>query len=500
LKNTLEMQVTDEARVTTRNLSALVFMKLLQYPFLFLFFILVPRVMGPELYGEYALFISIVMIGSSVTNFGGGSEIFGRFVPEFESRSQPDDIRKIFGNLVFLQNLFNLAAVLCMLLTLHFFYRDRLSTTYLILILLMVVIRNNYSMLYALLFGLNEIAKANSMLPIRRVLSLVLLIALFHYFRLTGAIVSTLVVDICLTIPAVYWTRKYFSLGHANLDWKFMKPYLVYGLVFFLSGGFFAIWQKLGNVFIERISHSTREVAIFDIPNQMFLLMVGFILPFIYALAPIFTKLLLEGKEHKIAKWSSIAGKYMAILCTATFFGFAVSGEQLFLKILGADFAGTYVNGVIQLGGIFPFVIASMGILLSMVYKKPRVFLAALFMTIASFAVAAALLIPPYGADGCAVAMLLSCFVLGIAMYLFFRKIIRDAFLVFVKTIACGVIFVPLLWIRTGLAGSLILFVVFTAIYLLILFVARMLSREEFRTIYRAIRMKGEPIEADLSA
>jgi len=499
MKHEFHMHVTDEARVTTRNLSALVLLKAAQYPFLFLFFVFVPRFMGPEIYGEYALFLSIVMIGAAVTDFGGASKIFGRFVPEFETHERVEEIRRIFGNLFFLQNLFSIAAGIALFLILSYFYVDRFHTTYLVLIFVIIVIRNNYSMYYAFLFGLNDMAKSNFMLPLRRVLSLILILVMFNYFGFTGAIVATLVVDICLLVLAVYWTRSYFSIKYAHLDVKFLKPYLLYGFVFYLSGGLFAIWQRLGNIFIERITHSTREVAIFDIPNQVFQLMIGFILPFIIALAPIFTKLLLEGKEYKISQWSSIAGKYMGILCTLTFFGFAISGEELFRKVLGPNFGGSYINGMIQLTGIFPFVIASLGILFSMVYKKPNLFLAGLVVAIASFAITASVLIPLYGAAGSGVAMVVSCLVLGVIMYLSFKDMLSPCIMDFGKTIGFGLIFLPLLWIRNGLAIRLTSFAVFTAIYLSILFATKVLSVEEFRSIRQAIQKKREPVNLNVA-
>lgn len=498
MKDELGMNITDEARVTTRNLSALMILKVTQYPFLFLFFVIVPRMMGAESYGEYALFVSIVMIGASVTNFGEASEIFGRFVPEFESRGQPEEIRKLFGNMIFLQNLINLVAMVSLLMLLRFLYSDMFPLTYVILILVIIAVRNNYSLYYGLLFGLNDMARSNSMLPLRRVLSLVLVVVLFQYFGVAGAIASTLVVDICLTLPAVHWTRKYFSFRHAEIDWKFMKPFLHYGLVFYVSGGLFTVWQKLGNVFIDRMTHNTTEVAIFDIPNQMFVLMAGVILPFLFALAPIFTKLLLEGKEHKLSKWSSIAGKYMGILCTATFFGFAVCGKQFFSRVLGPGFGGSYVNGVIQLAGMFPFVVASMGILFSMVYKRPGQFLGALGAAIASFAIAAVVLIPEHGATGCAVSMVVSCFVLGAAMYICFRDALRRPVVDLGKTIGFGMVFLPLLWLKLELAMSLVAFTAAMAIYVLILLGARVLSMEEFRTIREAIRKKTEPLATEL--
>jgi hypothetical protein len=50
----------------TKIPSLAVLYKLAQYPFLILFVVFVPRRMGPEFYGQYALLISIVVITTSL--------------------------------------------------------------------------------------------------------------------------------------------------------------------------------------------------------------------------------------------------------------------------------------------------------------------------------------------------------------------------------------------------------------------------------------------------
>jgi O-antigen/teichoic acid export membrane protein len=485
------MAVTDDASVTTRNISALILLKIAQYPFLILFFLLVPRLMGANHYGEYALFISIIMIASSLTGFGGASEIFPRFVPEFKTLSKTESVNKIFGNLLFLQNIISFILGICLFLVLYVKYEGRFSLIYYILIFFIIVIRNNYAIHYNFLFGLNDLAKSNALLPLRRFFSLVFILILFYYFGLIGAIISTLIVDVCISIPALYWTRNYLKLKYLNFDLKFLKPFLMYGLVFYLCGGLYASWQKMGNVLIDHMTHSSQEVAIYDLANQFFLLIIGFILAINFAFAPIFTKLLLEGKSTKLYQWSSQSAKYQGILCTLTFFGFMICGDKLIAMTLGPDFQNVYVNCVIQLVGIFPLVIAFMGILFSIVHKEPLKYLAALAIGILCLLSGAMAFIPRYGANGCAMAAVVSCFAqAGVMLFLFKQKLFQCVKELF-KTICYGLLFIPAILARPGLVGSLALFFSILCIYLAILFYAKLLTADELRDIFTAIRKKS---------
>ena len=75
-----------EAHVTARNAFTVLFLRILQYPILLLFVLIIPRMMGPQLYGQYAFMTSLLIILSMFTGLGT-VEIFGRFIPEFVSKS-----------------------------------------------------------------------------------------------------------------------------------------------------------------------------------------------------------------------------------------------------------------------------------------------------------------------------------------------------------------------------------------------------------------------------
>ena len=67
---TLKHAVTVEASVTSKNLSKVALLRVVQQPFIALFAIIAPRLMGPTLYAHYSLFVSIVGMGTALLDLG----------------------------------------------------------------------------------------------------------------------------------------------------------------------------------------------------------------------------------------------------------------------------------------------------------------------------------------------------------------------------------------------------------------------------------------------
>ena len=63
----------------------------------FLFATVVPRLMGPELYGRYSLVLSLttLFVASSALGF---TEVVGRHEPGLRAKPDPTDLRRRFGN------------------------------------------------------------------------------------------------------------------------------------------------------------------------------------------------------------------------------------------------------------------------------------------------------------------------------------------------------------------------------------------------------------------
>lgn len=484
--------ITKEASTTTKNISAIVLLKVVQYPFLALSVMLIPRMMGPKIYGEYALLISIITIAASLITFGVSGEIFWRFVPEFEVKGDLSSIRKLSTNIIAFKSGVDLIVSLILFAVIYFTYRDRFPITYFFIIIAIVVAIDWGSVPYALLFGLNELIKFASRDLIRRVLGLILVLILFNYLGLLGAIISTLIVESFFTALIFYWTRKYFHIEDFKIDLTFLKPFLKFGFMFYLSWVLLTVWQRLGNPIVEYLTNSSREVALFDIPNQIFLITVAFTTFIINSLVPIFTKLLVNGKEGKLINWAGMIIKYIGIICTIIFWVYVIVGADLIPLIIGSDYAEIFPNGVVLLLGIFPMIFVQLGVIFSVVYKKPKRYVLALFFAFLCFIISSIILIPKYASMGCSIAVLISCVVLAVVMFVYFREKLFPCLVAGFKPITIGFIFIPFIFFRGNFTNNLILTICSILAYILLLFVSKILNLKEIQEIYQAIRHQPE--------
>lgn len=78
-----------------RQLRPVVLLKAAQFAGIALSGILIPRWMGPDLFGQFVVLFSLIMLWRTTCNIGG-RYIFGRFVPQYASRGKPEEIRAVF--------------------------------------------------------------------------------------------------------------------------------------------------------------------------------------------------------------------------------------------------------------------------------------------------------------------------------------------------------------------------------------------------------------------
>ena len=78
------------------------FWKSVEYVGLAAFILIVPRLMGPELYGRFALLFSLIGLLMLVIGLGALS-IFGRFIPQYEAQGEKSKIQALFVELFFVR-------------------------------------------------------------------------------------------------------------------------------------------------------------------------------------------------------------------------------------------------------------------------------------------------------------------------------------------------------------------------------------------------------------
>ena len=72
--------------------------KLIEYVGLVLFIVIVPRTMGPDLYGLFAVFLSFIGVFTMASGLGALS-MFGRFIPQYEAQGEKAKTQAFFVQL-----------------------------------------------------------------------------------------------------------------------------------------------------------------------------------------------------------------------------------------------------------------------------------------------------------------------------------------------------------------------------------------------------------------
>ena len=442
----------NEAQVTTRNVSAVALFRIAEYPFLALFVLLVPRAMGPQDFGLYSTLIALVTIAGSVIELGM-TEIFGRFIPEFLVRGEQAQVRRLYAQILGMKWLISFVAAAVLYGIMIALYHDRFPQEYYILLVAILLIRDWQAAPFGLLFGMNAMAQFTVQFPVRRILSLVGILFFYHQFGVAGALLSTLVIESVIGVVGFLWARQGLALADMRVEPSFLRPYLRFGFTLYLAWVLLNVWQQLGNVLIDSITKNTAQVALFSIPNQIFQVTANFVIFLMATLVPIFTQLLVTGKEATMTRWALLITKYTSVFCTLTVGGFVLAGPQA-LHIISPAYDAAYPNTVVLLLGLFPMILVQLGAVFATVYKQPARYFQSLCCAVAAFAVAAFALIPAFAAFGGALAMLISVWAMALAMFLFFRERLLNCSLVVLKTALPGFICLPLLVFQQSAAGQ----------------------------------------------
>ena len=311
---TSEPGVTSEASITSKNLSQVAVLRFAQYPFTALFAVIVPRLMGPDDYGRYAWFVSLVGMASAFLDLGM-TEIATRAVPTLQHSRGEAGVRKFFSRMLAFKLALDLSLITAFVVGARWLFHGAVPWLFVWPLAIVLLIGDVGGTAYALLFGLNRLAICSARDPIRRAVGVVIVVVLYLKFGLAGAVASVVLVEAVLTSINIYWTRRYVSLRELRPSWSFTAPLLHYGFLFYLSWGITNLWQRLGNTLIGHMRHDYAQIALFDLSNQIFLTAIGFTMFLITSLAPIFTQLRLQGKESKLIDWSRRILTYNQIAC-----------------------------------------------------------------------------------------------------------------------------------------------------------------------------------------
>jgi O-antigen/teichoic acid export membrane protein len=401
-----------EAQSAVRNSGILIVQQGAEAVIGLLVALVIPRLMGPEVYGKYALItsISLLFVLSSRLGF---REVIIRYVPQW--REDPTALRSFFSSLVTIRASIGLFAAILFFVIAWGWLRD-FSVTTLALTAGTVVFRAISELMMTLFVGLNRAGRWGTSSLLRRWLSFVSVVVGFWVMGLEGAMLGWLAVEIFLWGLGLIWTRSFISHRALAPHIKQMMPFLRFGLTYFLSSLFLSAFRRSGEVLVQILTDDYAEVGYFGLAYNVYLTAALVMPNLTLAFAPFLTRYVDKGRAEELESWVERLLKGLAVGAMLIVFATLLLAGDAVPLVLG-DAYRPVAGHLIPLAVTLLFLaLSSVAQMLLLIFEAPRQVLAGSIIRVGLFWTVAIPLIRRYQSLGACIAVLVAS--IGYSLYL----------------------------------------------------------------------------------
>lgn len=280
-----------------RSLSAVSLNKVVQVAGLAVTVALAPRLFGAEDYGRFAFALSLSYLGQVLGDFGT-LDVFGRFVPGLShSESSQLYMRTLAFKIVvgLICGLISTGAALTL--------AGWMNLGWAVMIGLGVTLHIIAWAPFQFALGLNRVGAWMAEQAWRQWALLVLLLALLPLWGLGGALLAVLLMEIIFCAWGLWWVRDYWHSAELRLNWPYLRPYVRFGLTFFLANLAAVALYRSGPVLVETLAQDSRQTGYFNLALGLFLLTYVTVSQFAQSLIPTLSDFQVRGQRVELRQW-----------------------------------------------------------------------------------------------------------------------------------------------------------------------------------------------------
>ena len=490
-------------RATVRNAGTVLSLRLLLSMESMAFALIVPRVMGPESYGRYALLIALSTWFLLASAFGL-AQLASRQIPPLLLGRDRSALRTFLIDLVNIR-LITAALSSALFLALTIVWLREIPAHLLWLVAGTLFLRSVSNLLYSFFLGLHEAGRWGLGPTLRAWLCLITIVPGFLLGGLTGAWIGLLVAELPCVALALTWLRPRFSSAFRREDVPTglraglhrLRPQMGFGMAYFLSGLLTAGLRPAGMAMLRGGPDAVRQMGFYGIASDVFALLAATLAQLILSFTPFLTTLRERGKSLELRLWTD---RLLRVGVAASVMGFAACA-------LLAPGAAPVVFGrgfspvgrcLLPLGLLLvPLVFEQVGYLLSLVFERPSAALVAAAVNLAVFCAVGGPLASRGGSFGICAAVLLAGVASAAVLFTGMRRQLRFPVRPSIAILLAATPIVPLALLPVSLPFSVVRFALFTAWFMPVLWKLRLLRAADWRTFRRALqRSSGAPPQA----
>jgi O-antigen/teichoic acid export membrane protein len=483
--------MTFAAQVTFRNVGSLLIQRGGIVISLIIFATLVPRLMGPEIYGQYTLLTSLALWITYGSAFGI-TPIMGRFVPKFLIEEDRKGLLKFVGQMASTRLLIGGIGT-ALYFTLTVFWLQELDWVALVFMAMSVFFHIISFYIFALFLGLNQAAKWAMHETLKCWGTLILVLAGVFVWGLKGACLGFALTDFIVLAVGLKWGKTHLGESLSWPDLLYLAPFFSFGLLFFVADIIMATLQYSGATLITLVTQDYTQVSYFGLAYQGYMMVVVFFNQFAMAFAPFLAGLQARQDPLAIKYWVEQLLKWLAIGSILIAFGALFLADALVPLLLGEAFRPVALNLVIMTLSLLAQGVISVGAVLTIVKERPGVYLGSSALRLISFLVAGGVLAYWRGSLGASLAVIVGAGLQAGYYMTRWRGLVPVSWRSSLQAVGLGALFVPLVWLKSSWSMNVGLAIFAMVAYLGGLLVLRLVTPGELAQGWKAMVSRQVP-------
>ncbi len=368
--------------------------------------ILIPRWMGPDLFGRFVVLFSLIMLWRTTCNIGG-RYIFGRFVPQYASRGEPEEVQAVLMHVLATR-----AAIALMGAPVLFWLLNRLlpgaSTVTIVAGAATYVLALIAGPMFGVQFGLNRLGPSLINDPLRRFTFLILLVVLGGTASLERASLALLIAQVCVLLVGLVMARRILTFRRSAFDLSSLREHVRFGVVVYFASLLVRIPWHLGESVLAFQQVDSAEIAYFAVAvaatGAMAKIMAGATTLLIPSSSVQQEVGDLQGRDRTLGQ----ALKYLLVLAGLYVFVVIAFAPLAIRTLLGESYLGAVPSLLILAVGVVALPLRSTALALGVVTGRVRLNVQLGVIAVGVFGLAALLLTPAFEARGAAAALSIS--------------------------------------------------------------------------------------------
>ena len=245
----------------------LTYLKVTEFFGLAVFSIVLPMMMGADLFGRLVLILSVSGLIQRVVTMGGGQLVFGRFIPEYEARGDHRASEVMFMHMLQFRALATMIGCPVLYVALRGVLPEASRAT-LVACVVSFAFASVSTPMFMVFFGFNRLALASLWAGLNRVLLVAFMLVLGGWLSLERASLTLVALHFFALALGLVLTRRLFTLDRAIFDLSGMRRHVGFGIETFVSSYLMSLPRIAGETLLAVLGFGAAQVGFFGLANS----------------------------------------------------------------------------------------------------------------------------------------------------------------------------------------------------------------------------------------